>query len=137
MSALYNRKVPQRMFLSATTVLLVSLLFIAVYPEQGRGATCLDLPRTLALNSQGSDVSSLQQFLKDNAGYTGAISGNFGPRTRTAVGAWQLQKGIVPNSQAPGYGTVGPKTRAALACTKTPPPTTFSRTLDIGARGGD
>src|SRR3989344_4713260 len=76
---------------------------------------------------KGNDVSKLQEFLRDNAGYTGAISGNFGPLTRAAVGKWQGQKGIVISSRSSGYGSVGPKTRAMMACSKlvpapSPPP---------------
>src|SRR3989344_5663122 len=126
--------------------------FLILMPSLSFAATCVDILRTLSLNTKGADVSSLQQFLRDNAGYTGAITGNFGPLTRAAVGSWQIQKGVVANSSSAGYGTVGPKTRAALACTKavtplsSPLPTTSLtpstssgqvRTLSKGMSGAD
>src|SRR3989344_6551352 len=92
------------------------VLFFLLVPSAVSAATCVDFSRTLSLNSKGTDVSALQQFLRDNAGYTGQVTGNFGPLTRAAVGKWQLQKGIVHNATTPGYGQAGPKTRAALTC---------------------
>src|SRR3989344_5037917 len=106
--------------------------FAILMPSLSFAATCVDLSRTLSLNTKGTDVSSLQQFLRDNAGYTGAITGNFGPLTQAAVQKFQREKGIVSSGTplTTGYGSVGPRTRAALACTKavtlpsSPSPTT-------------
>ena len=95
---------------------LIPLALSLFIPFILNAATCVDLSRTLSLNAKGTDVTKLQQFLRDNAGYTGQVTGNFGPLTRAAVGTWQIQKGIVDNSSTAGYGQVGPKTRAAMRC---------------------
>jgi len=127
---------------------VAALAFLCLLtPLFSSAATCLDLSRTLAPNSKGADVSKLQEFLRDNAGYGGAISGNLGPLSVAALTRWQIYKGIIPAAYSPGAGTTGPKTRAALACTSTPKTTTttttnttssiLSRTLTIGARGTD
>ncbi|OGG50473.1 hypothetical protein A2763_01725 [Candidatus Kaiserbacteria bacterium RIFCSPHIGHO2_01_FULL_54_36] len=161
---------------------LVGVSFLLLLPLFASATTCLDLSRTLSQGSTGSDVSRLQEFLRTNAGYAGAISGNMGPLTIAALTRWQVYKGIIPTAYSPGAGTTGPKTRAAMACGSTPLTTstrapsasptpaasptvasllaqlntlkqrlaelqgspspvsasvTFSRTLDIGARGTD
>src|SRR3989344_3492323 len=150
------------------------LIFAAtlLLPLSVSAASCVDLSRTLSSGSTGSDVSALQQFLKSNAGYAGTISGNMGPLSVAALARWQVYKGIIPAAYSPGAGTTGPRTRAALACTRAPSAsptpaasptiasllaqlqtlqarlaqmqgasptsaTTFTRTLDIGARGTD
>ena len=91
-------------------------------PAISIAASCTDITRTLALNSKGPDVSVLQEFLRDRAGYTRHLTGNFGPLTRAAVGKWQIKQSIVTSHQSLGYGQVGPKTRAAMSCTPTPSP---------------
>ena len=59
----------------------------------------------------GGEVSKLQQFLG------GEVTGHFGPATLALVQSWQSAHGLV-SSGAPsttGYGSVGKKTRAAIA----------------------
>src|SRR3989344_5903747 len=98
------------------------LIFAAtlLLPLSVSAASCVDLSRTLSSGSTGSDVSALQQFLKSNAGYAGTISGNMGPLSVAALARWQVYKGIIPAAYSPGAGTTGPRTRAALACTRAP-----------------
>ena len=65
--------------------------------------------RVLREGSRGSDVADLQSFLTV-AGYdSGPADGVFGPRTRGAVTAFQLGRGIT------GDGAVGGETRAAIS----------------------
>ncbi len=62
----------------------------------------------LGVGMRGADVKRLQALL----GVT--QTGYFGPQTRTAVEAFQAKYGIA-SSGTPGYGLLGPKTRAKLA----------------------
>ena len=72
------------------------------------------LTRNLARGASGDDVLCLQHFLQHAGLLTEAdIVGTYGPRTERAVGEWQIRNSIVTRG-APGYGNVGPKTRAAL-----------------------
>ena len=63
--------------------------------------------RTLSVGSRGEDVRALQLYLNVES------SGYFGPLTRKAVEAFQEKYGIA-KAGAPGYGDVGPLTRAIL-----------------------
>lgn len=76
------------------------------------------------------EVSKLQQFLAENASYTGPITGYFGPMTEAAVQRWQAARGIVSSGlpDTTGYGYVGPRTRAAMTCSSVGAPmaTSFS-----------
>ena len=71
--------------------------------------------RLLSVGSKGEDVTALQTYLvQDPAVYPeGLITGYFGPATRRAIGRFQEKYGIAKAGD-PGYGTVGPKTRAKL-----------------------
>jgi len=62
------------------------------------------------------EVTKLQQFLaKDSDIYPeGYVTGYFGPLTLLAVQRFQLKHAIVASPEDPGYGFVGPKTRAKL-----------------------
>lgn len=124
-----------------------SILFILgillLIPSVSGAVSCIDLDRTLSLNMKGDDVAKLQEFLRDNAAYTGKIGGNFGRLTEAAVKRWQQGKGITAT------GAVGPLTRNAMRCsaqkqtsnssqkagiaTKNSSPGTLSR----GAKGPD
>ena len=56
----------------------------------------LNLTRTLSLGDSGQDVSSLQQFLKDQGFFSyPSLTGYFGPVTQAAVEAFQSAHGIV------------------------------------------
>jgi plastocyanin/peptidoglycan hydrolase-like protein with peptidoglycan-binding domain len=82
-------------------------------------ATCLQLGRSLRLGMSGSDVSALQQFLaRDPSIYPeGRITGYFGALTQAAVQRFQAAHNIVSSGtpSTTGYGTVGPRTIAAIA----------------------
>ena len=72
--------------------------------------SCVKIARTLSVGMRGDDVRTLQEFLIVN-GYIakGLNSGYYGTLTLKAVRAWQTASGIS------SVGTVGPKSRAALA----------------------
>jgi len=61
----------------------------------------------------GGEVTQLQQFLGVNP-----TTGYFGPLTLQAVQNWQSSHGVVSSGTADttGYGFVGPRTIAAMAC---------------------
>jgi hypothetical protein len=65
--------------------------------------------------SSGKSVSALQQFLaQDSTIYPeGLVTGFFGPATERAIGRFQQKYGIAGVGQ-PGYGMLGPKTRAYI-----------------------
>lgn len=69
--------------------------------------------------ASGANVTALQKFLAaDTAIYPEAnISGFYGPLTQAAVGRWQAKNGIVSSGSPTtnGYGSVGPRTAAAMA----------------------
>jgi len=71
--------------------------------------------KTLYLGVSGSDVSHLQEFLaEDPAIYPeGKVTGYFGVLTLKAVQRFQKKYGIAKAGD-PGYGYVGPLTRAKL-----------------------
>ena len=75
--------------------------------------------RSLLRNrSRGPEVEQLQNQLKAAGFDPGPVDGRFGPRTRTAVVAFQQSKGITVD------GIVGPQTRAALGQPAAAPGTT-------------
>lgn len=77
-------------------------------------AKCPSLPRDLWHETSGPDVSALQIFLRNTGTYTyPEITGYFGFQTLNAVQMWQSQNEIA-QSYTPGYGRVGPATRAAI-----------------------
>ena len=79
--------------------------------RDGQTSACapLILTRALDIGAKGTDVSRLQQFLKDKGFYTyPEITGYFGPITAAAAKAFQAENGIE------AIGTVGPKTRAKI-----------------------
>ena len=79
-------------------------------------SVCPTITRTLYFGISGEDVSALQRYLaRDSSVYPlGVVSGYFGLATRAAVQRWQDVQGIAKPGQE-GSGTVGPRTRAALA----------------------
>ncbi len=73
--------------------------------------------KSISQGYRGNDVAALQQFLKTQGVDVypeGLVTGYFGPSTRKAVGRFQLQNGIVKSARDPGYGYLGPKTRAQI-----------------------
>ena len=79
---------------------------------------CPILPRALARNARGADVSALQKFLISR-GYLeeDAATGFFGALTEAAVREFQEAEGIVSSGTAEtsGFGAAGPRTREAIA----------------------
>ncbi len=78
--------------------------------------SCPALTRSLSQGASGFDVSTLQTFLaRDPAIYPeGQVTAYFGPATERAVGRWQLKNSVVTSASDAGYGSAGPRTRAAL-----------------------
>jgi peptidoglycan hydrolase-like protein with peptidoglycan-binding domain len=84
-------------------------------PTGGYSPTnCPVLSRNLVVGLQGTDVTSLQNFLITQ-GYlaTGNNTGYFGSLTQQAVQKWQGAHSIST------VGSVGPQTRAAMGCGNT------------------
>jgi peptidoglycan hydrolase-like protein with peptidoglycan-binding domain len=86
------------------------------------GTTSGSFTRGLDLRATGADVLRLQRFLNTDADTRVAASGAgspgnetsyFGPATKGAVQKFQVKYGIA-GAGDPGYGYVGPKTRAKL-----------------------
>lgn len=94
-------------------------------------ASCPKLSHALSRGSRGDEVTKLQNFLVSQ-GLLGpeSVTGFFGPATQKAVQQWQASNGVVSSGSpsTTGYGSVGPRTRSALArcsgTTTTTPPTT-------------
>src|SRR6185437_15604252 len=87
-------------------------------------ASALTITRPLAFGSTGSDVSALQQFLKDQGYFTyPSITGYYGANTWRAVAAFQSDHGLE------SVGSVGPLTRALLNQLSSTTPTTATATI--------
>ena len=72
--------------------------------------------KNLTVRTRSADVRRLQILLAtDKEIYPeGIVSGYYGLLTQKAVGKFQIKHGIVASPKAPGYGNVGPLTRAKL-----------------------
>lgn len=153
----------------AATFFLPVISFAQVTDTQGDGtASCITLennlqyrPRSTDANSNG-EVTDLQEFLKDEINYRGAVSGSFGPLTQQAVKTFQakvytnvlasdIDPVLVPSVAArqqladSGFrvsstGNVGMITRSKIkyvSCTRNGGGVTTSPTFEyIGANGG-
>ncbi len=71
------------------------------------------LTKALNIGSKGNEVIVLQNFLKAQGDFTDGITGFFGQLTLAAVKHFQVRMGI-SGPGLPGYGVVGPKTRAKI-----------------------
>jgi len=71
---------------------------------------------SLYIGMRSKDVRRLQTLLatKSQIYPEGLVTGYFGPLTEKAVQRFQLNYGVVKSKSDPGYGVVGPKTRAKL-----------------------
>ncbi len=81
-------------------------------------SVCPALSRGLSFGARGSDVLSLQQFLITREFLNSEFAtGYFGENTQNAVRRLQVSYGIFPAASdgVPGYGVVGPRTRAEIA----------------------
>ncbi len=83
---------------------------------------CVSLTRNLTPGDTDAAtdgrVSALQRFLADEPGiYPEAlVTGYFGPATKRAVQNWQRSHGIISSGDtSSGYGSIGPRTRVAMA----------------------
>lgn len=85
--------------------------------QGGTQTSCVDLSQNLTLGSNGSDVTSLQNYLIGK-GYLDAQynTGYYGFLTAQAVGKLQIDLGIVSSANNTAYGLMGPRTRAAVSC---------------------
>lgn len=85
--------------------------------------SCPTITRTLKYGSRGADVTTLQTYLASSKDFypEAAITGFFGRATEKAVQRFQAAQNIVSSGTAAstGYGSVGAKTRAALAACNT------------------
>ena len=73
--------------------------------------------RTLRKGMSGSDVQTLQKYLKlmPDLYPAGSVTGYFGSATEMAIKLLQAREGLVdPKSAGAEYGTVGPKTLATI-----------------------
>jgi hypothetical protein len=79
------------------------------------GAPKFKFTKALSRGLSGSEVTKLQQFLKNYPDLypEGLVTGYFGPATERAIKRFQEKYGIAKSGVA-GYGMVGPKTRAKL-----------------------
>jgi hypothetical protein len=97
----------------------------AVAPERGQSdIVATSLPRicnvtpfrAFSVGERGTDVQSLQEFLKSEGLLDADATGYYGPLTRSALGSWQMRAGVVAEANpAIGWGQLGPRTRAAIA----------------------
>lgn len=90
---------------------------VADTPAATATPNCPTPVRTLTIGSQGSDVTSLQEYLTRTGDYTyGTATGYFGGVTQAAVKRWQARNNVVSSGSpaTTGFGVVGPKTRAQL-----------------------
>lgn len=95
----------------------------AIPPIPAATNGCLILGNSISVGSTdkgtGGAVSRLQLFLKNQGSYPeGLVTGYYGPATMRAVQRWQKDNGVVSSGSpsTTGYGAVGAKTRAAMAC---------------------
>ena len=102
----WNRRLVAR----RATILLEQHRVGTLLVEQGKV-----VDRFLSAGNAGEQVRLLQTILADKGFFPHTeINGHFGPLTEQAVLAFQRDRGIIENSVAPGAGTVGPRTLAAL-----------------------
>ncbi|OGZ47233.1 MAG: hypothetical protein A3J54_01345 [Candidatus Ryanbacteria bacterium RIFCSPHIGHO2_02_FULL_45_13b] len=76
----------------------------------------MQIKRGLDVGTTGEDVRALQEALASMPDIypEGKVSGFYGALTKAAVGKFQMKYGLISSASDPGYGYVGPKTRAKL-----------------------
>ena len=84
-----------------TGILLILTLLVCILPAQAASGS-------LRKGSRGSEVTKLQQALKELGLYTLKVDGVFGKGTLKAVQAFQRKNGLKAD------GIVGPKTKEKL-----------------------
>ena len=73
-----------------------------------RHRICSVLYRNLSQGVKGDDVTSLQEFLRDEGYLSANATGYFGPMTAQALARWQTSQGVE------SVGAVGPLTRGRI-----------------------
>jgi len=102
--------------------LLTQLATLQAQLAEMKGTSPITFTQYMHLGSKGEQVKELQQFLNSHGfvlaesgpGSAGNETDYFGQLTLKAVQAFQLHYKIVSSTDDPGYGYVGPKTRAQL-----------------------
>ncbi|MGY3678843.1 peptidoglycan-binding protein [Streptomyces sp. TE33382] len=96
-------------------------------PGGGTGSDGLDFTSYTAQQqgASGAQVTAVQRLLKEQGYEPGAVDGQFGPATKSAVQAFQSARALTAD------GTVGPKTWTALLSAGTAP------TLTLGSSGDE
>jgi peptidoglycan hydrolase-like protein with peptidoglycan-binding domain len=98
---------------------------------------CPSLSRPLGMGASGNDVSSLQQFLAQDASVypDKLVTGYFGALTQAAVQRWQAKYGIVSSGtpDSNGFGVVGPRTKAAIMAQCVPGVTSQTGTPSVAS----
>lgn len=76
----------------------------------------LNFSKTLSGGNKNNEVKRLQEVLATMPDIypLGLITGYFGPKTKEAVGRFQIKYGVLKSSKDSGYGVLGPKTRQKL-----------------------
>lgn len=90
-----------------------------IVPQQRSVKACARITKTLSFGARGNDVLELQTYLASTGDLTSdAVSGYFGAMTRAALRTYQAREGIVSegDEQTTGWGVVGARTRARIAC---------------------
>lgn len=110
---------------SSITLCTVALAACLLFTSSASAAvSCPTLTRTLKYGSRGADVTTLQTYLATDPSLypEAAITGFFGKATEKAVQRFQAAQQIVTSGTpaSTGFGSVGARTRAALA--SCPPP---------------
>lgn len=72
-------------------------------------STCV-FSRTLYQGVQGDDVTCLQKYLRAQGYFTETPTGLYGPKTMSAVSAWQQHADIIPEPKA--IGLFGPRSQS-------------------------
>jgi len=91
-------------------VFVFFFVFLGVFAlSNTASASSCTITTTLRQGSIGNEVKCLQEKLNQSVNLNLSLDGNFGPKTKEAVVAWQKLKGLTPD------GIFGPISRLALA----------------------
>ena len=91
-------------------------MFFAIMPSNAM-AKCLDFQTSLyqgLSDNGGSDISDLQNFLRDQGNYSGTSNGIFDSATKAAVTDFQFNVGLIKDRSVPNAGGVGRLTSAKI-----------------------
>jgi peptidoglycan hydrolase-like protein with peptidoglycan-binding domain/3D (Asp-Asp-Asp) domain-containing protein len=106
MTAAWNR----RIVTAIAERLLVLHRMEGILGQRGRS-----IDRFLAEGDSGDQVMLLQRLLADRGYFPPEeINGHFGPLTKSAVTAYQMEEGIIADASEEGAGSIGPQTLQSL-----------------------